>query len=458
MKKNRFLQLSDAYSLLIIITLAFGLRLIFFSTVQPWNERITNEPAIESDALEYNQLALSIISDKSFENFNSFRTPGYPLFVALLYSMSSSSVQFVLLVQIFVSLASIFLIYKIAVLFLQPKISLLSAFLFAFDTTQATYTVSLLTETLFVFLFLLSVYCFCNYLKYNNILSLCISALILGLATLVRPILIFFPVVVVPIILIERDMKTTHKLIRILCFVLIFFLTVSPWLLHNYSKYGEAKLSSISGLNLLYYNAAYTEASKTGKSVDEARKEFNIKAAELGADTADIYCFKNSSIYSAIAKQYIKGNLLLYAKQHLKGTINMFKGFGVQKLAMTLNLTAESNHSEYIGRSGIFNRITNFIKGKSAGILLLYLLLGLYLWTNYIFSVYGIFVLCKDRKMIMIILLFILIILYFAALTGVVGYPRYRIPLIPFINILCATGIFALYEKYRSKYVVDLRF
>ena len=52
----------------------------------------------------------------------------------------------------------------------------------------------------------------------------------------------------------------------------------------------------------------------------------------------------------------------------------MFKGFGVQKLAMTLNLTAESNHSEYIGRFWNFNRI-EFYKGKSADILLLYLLL-----------------------------------------------------------------------------------
>ncbi|MBN2771644.1 MAG: glycosyltransferase family 39 protein [Spirochaetes bacterium] len=451
MKKNKFLQFIEEYGLIVIIILAFGFRLIFFTTVQPWNEKVANQPVIESDALEYNQLALSIISDKSFKNFNSFRTPGYPLFVALLYSISSSSVQFVLLVQIFLSLASVFLIYKTAVLFFQPKIALLSAFLFAFDTTQAAYTVSLLTETLFAFLFLLSVYCFCNYVKDKNILSLCISALILGMATLVRPILIFFPAVAVLVILIERNMKTTRKLVRALYFVLVFFITVFPWLLHNYSKYGEAKLSSISGLNLLYYNAAYTEASKTGKDVDEVRKEFNITAAELGADTIDIYSFKNSSIFSSIAKQYIKSNLLLYAKQHLKGTINMFTGFGVQKLAMTLNLNTESDHSDCIGGSGIFNRITNFIKGKPVGILLIYLLLGLYLWINYLFSVYGMFVLWKDRGMIMI--LFILIILYFAGLTGVVGYPRYRIPLMPFINILCAAGIFAFYEKYLSQYL-----
>jgi len=66
--------------------------------------------------------------------------------------------------------------------------------------------------------------------------------------------------------------------------------------------------------------------------------------------------------------------------------------------------------------------------------------------------VYGAFLF--DRNKVLILILFILIILYFAALTGVVGYDRYRIPFMPFINILCAMGLIKAFErlKVRSNY------
>jgi hypothetical protein len=50
-----------------------------------------------------------------------------------------------------------------------------------------------------------------------------------------------------------------------------------------------------------------------------------------------------------------------------------------------------------------------------------------------------------------LVFLFILIILYFSALTGVVGVARYKMPFMPFINILCALGLFHFYDKKIDK-------
>ena len=162
MKKSKPWQFIKGHGLLLIIILAFVYRMIFFVSLQPWNPDSVRDEVIIGDALEYHPLAESILQSKSFENFTSLRTPGYPLFVALIYSFSASSVWLVLLFQIIISLVSLYLVYKITLLAASRKVALLAVFLFSIDTTQAVWTVELYTETLFLLFFLLSIYFLCK--------------------------------------------------------------------------------------------------------------------------------------------------------------------------------------------------------------------------------------------------------------------------------------------------------
>lgn len=402
------------------------------------------------DAIGYHQLALSILSEKSFVDFDSFRTPGYPVFVALIYGISSCSVWFVLIIQILLSLISVVLVYKIATVFFPHQIGLLSAFLFAIDTTQAFWSVALYTDTLFVFLFLISVYYLCISIKENDLLSNCLSAFFLGIATLVRPISFLFPFIAIVVLVLLSNLKLKIRIIHVLLFSVIFLVSISPWLIHNYSKYGEAKLSSISGFNLLLYNAAYTEVYKTGKPIEEVRNDFNILASKQGMDTTNIHTFKSSQIYSNIAKQYLKNNFLLYCKRHFMGIINMYAGLGTQKITSTFHFKSISPNVDPFASPGIFARIIEFFQSRSKAVLFIAFGLGLYLFINYLFSMYGIFLLIKKKEKLLV--LFILIILYFSALTGVVGYDRYRMPIMPFINILCAVGLSNFYGSVLHKF------
>ena len=128
----------------------------FFISLQPWDKEVVDKTIVISDAIGYNQLALSLVTNKSFNHFDNLRTPGYPVFIALIYDISNESVWFVLFVQILLSLISVFLVFKIASKIFSENIALLSAFLFAIDINQAYYTLTLLTETLFVTLFISS--------------------------------------------------------------------------------------------------------------------------------------------------------------------------------------------------------------------------------------------------------------------------------------------------------------
>lgn len=422
----------------------------FFISLQPWDKEVVDKTIVISDAIGYNQLALSLVTNKSFNHFDNLRTPGYPVFIALIYDISNESVWFVLFVQILLSLISVFLVFKIASKIFSENIALLSAFLFAIDINQAYYTLTLLTETLFVTLFISSIYFLCKSLKENTLLSVFVSALLLGVATLVRPVSFLFPVVAVFSLLLFMSQKVKLNLIYSLIFIVIYIASISPWLIHNYSKYGEAKLTSLSGWNLLFWYAAYTEAYKTGKSIEVVREDFANLAVEKGADLSEWDSFENSKIYSDIAKEYIKNNFGLYFKRHMMGVLNIYTGLNTKKIAELFHLQSRQLPHEQFAAPGLLKRISDFYKSKSNAEIIISMLIGFYLLVNYIFSLIGIYILLGKRDKYTF--LFIFIILYFSLLTGVIGMDRYRMPFMPFINILCAFGFSHFYANTLKKF------
>ena len=98
---------------------------------------------------------------------------------------------------------------------------------------------------------------------------------------------------------------------------------------------------------------------------------------------------------------------------------------------------------------GIFKRIIDFYNSKSRAEIIISVWIGFFLLVNYVFSLFGILIQVarKDKYTF----LFILIILYFSILTGVVGVERYRMPFMPFINILCAFGFIHFYFKILTR-------
>lgn len=449
MKKNNIYQFFSAKGLLLILLLAFVIRMGFFLSLQPWDNAVVTKSIFEGDAQDYHQLAVSMVKDKSFEEFNGYRSPGYPVFVALLYSISSSSVWFVLLVQLLLSLISVLLVYKIASTFFSRTVALLSAFLFAIDLNQAECVVMLYTDTLFVFLFLASVYYLCKGMKEKDFKIICVSAFVLGIATMVRAIAFLFPVAVIFFIIVFGFLKLRAKLIYSLAFGLIFIATISPWLLRNYIKYGEAELTTQSGSNLLFWNVVATEAYKSGKSEEQVHLEFEKIAALHGANTTEKNPFKISKIYSDIAQKYIRDNFFLYCKRHLMGMGNLFTNLSTKHIASIFHIESTSISYDYMASPGISTQILRFFQSKTTGEISIAISMIVYLLVNYLLAFLAtLFLIRKNKKFVF---LFILIILYFSVITGVIGLARFRIPFMPFINILCAAGFYYTYHKIIDK-------
>jgi hypothetical protein len=236
------------------------------------------------------------------------------------------------------------------------------------------------------------------------------------------------------------------KLKLSLLFGIIFMVVISPWLLYNYSMYGEAKLSSISSYNLLFCNVALTEASKTGKTFKEVQTEFQVLADQQAANQQTNNPTEKDKIYFNMAKDYIKDNLMLYCKINLMGIINLYSSVATKHIADNFHLKAKPLPSKGYEVISIFSKISNFIKNKPIGELIIAFTVSIYLILNYLFAFYGAFHFRKNKEYF--IFLFILIILYFTAITGAVGEARYRVPFMPFINILCALGILDLWRRF----------
>jgi 4-amino-4-deoxy-L-arabinose transferase-like glycosyltransferase len=304
----------------------------------------------------------------------------------------------------------------------------------------------LLEYTPKLFLFLVSAYYLFKSIKENNISSICLSALILGFATLERPIAFLVPVVVIFFILVFCKLKLKEKLIYSLLFSLIFIATISPWLLHNYTKYGVAKLTTQTGSNLLFYNVAYTEVYKTGKSNRQINEDFKVLAIKQGIDTTSRDSFQNSSIYFNITQQYIKDNFILYCKTHFLGITNMYTSIGIRNIASIFYLELKPINLNQWESPNLFTRIIDFFQNRTKGEIFISLGLSFYLLINYLFTFYAIFLLIRKNEKFVF-----LFILYFSVITGVPGNARFRAPIMPFVNILCAVGCLYFYDKRINK-------
>jgi len=103
------------------------------------------------------------------------------------------------------SVVSIFVTYRLAKLVLNDKkIAFLSGALLSFSLESITHSYYLLSETFFTFLFLISIYFFILSRKSQKMNYLILSAVFFSFSVLTRPIALYFPVIMIVMILLEQ--------------------------------------------------------------------------------------------------------------------------------------------------------------------------------------------------------------------------------------------------------------
>jgi len=271
---------------------------------------------------------------------SSVHMPGYPTWIYLLNFLSQNQIGY-LTGDIIISGITIYIIYQLSqVIFNDEWVSKISAFIFSIYPFSIFYSISGLSETLYVFLILSSILLFYkNYFFYGSIVII-LSIYVKGISDYIAPILI--------LIFSFFVYKDTFKqgLQRFFLYFLTYCVIMSPWWVHNWNKYNKFVRTDLAYGYHMYAGNNFMNKSgggSGGTDVDnsqilgyEIRQRWNpsdyIRSDKIFKKEAYNYILEDPNRF---LKQYIKKfyrfwSFVPYAKEYknLTYSIISFVSFG----------------------------------------------------------------------------------------------------------------------------------
>ena len=431
--------------------------------------------AIDSigDSREYVALARNLAQHQTFSRDSVppyrpeiFRTPAYPLLLAGSFIVHRSSfIVLALVVQLLLSLATVWLTWKLALeLELTPKAAAVAALLVALSPNLAFLSSKLISETLFTPLLLVCLLLLNRFRLAGRIPDLIAAGVCSGLLVLTRPIATFFPLLLAAYVLFlkgtvpARGLSPVHSARRVplgapLVLLAAASVVVAPWVIRNGVKTGRYIISTASEHNIYLYDAATVLAAQKGITIPQARDAMMAEAtAKFGPiDTNDeatmwqklaaiarphffskpalavpVWLF---GVFADFLNPISPGPLLIHAgSSPAPGSANL--------LQSSLGLLAKGKVVEAFGTAW---RVR--VGGAPLFILVVLALAALF---NLILIWFGLASLFLRRSRSLLWLL--LPILYFTLLTGTVGDARFRAPIEPLLCLFAALA-FTRHEK-----------
>jgi 4-amino-4-deoxy-L-arabinose transferase-like glycosyltransferase len=216
--------------ILAILIIAGLLRLFYVNTV------VVDAP-IRADARKYTILGYNLASKGVYSLSLSeplrptrYITPGYPLFLALLFKVAGGLEAFYLLVlnsQAIVSTLTVLLVYYLGLKLASCRTAIFASILAAISPHSIVSTGYVLTESLFTFLLTLSVVLGVEALDRESMLLMAVCGLTLAAAALVRPALLLFPTAIFLVAWRKQGLKAAG--FTILAMLIAFSVIWSPW-------------------------------------------------------------------------------------------------------------------------------------------------------------------------------------------------------------------------------------
>lgn len=409
--------------------------------------------AFQPDSQGYIDPAIKLISTGFYPIDSAYRTPIYPLFIAIIYWILGQNPLMIIGAQVIIGTLTVWLSYHLGVKILSKPVALLGAFLLAISVESITSVFYILTETLFTFLFLAGLISWVNGCRKNSKLWLACAGILMGLSALCRPLAVYFPLFLALGLLINKGLTWKRRIVQAAVFIFLFLLSLAPWIIRNIYIVGSPTISTISSYNMLFYEAASVEANIRGVSETQVRDEFtdlvNQTLVERGWTNNE---GNRSRVDSLLADQIILAHPVRFLYIHLKGDLNGFLP-DVTSVTEILGATIGSKGTlSVLNQYGILAAIRNYFGGKT-WLLELLLPLIILLALVYLFAVDGIVEIIHHHNWISLLLL-VIPVFYFLFLPGPASLPRFRVPVMPYISLLAGFGLrmaWNYFEGWRKK-------
>lgn len=423
----------------------FGLFILF--AVQ----RVDPNRIYSRDSQSYQDSALALleahqfsVSPSDLNTPQTIRTPGYPAFIASIYAIFGFHPIYVILAQILLSAASLWLTYVITLRLWNQRAAIVAMMLVAIHLETIFLVQQILTETLFTFTVLCSTAILLTLLAGSR--PRWIMALLMGfmiaVSTMIRPINYYFILLLLLFLLlfcIKVKIGWKSSALILLLTSLPSILLIGGWQLRNYRAFGSFEFSQIEGVNLLYYRAADILAIHNHTSIETARETITATHPGLGGITS----IQNNDSYKQLGITIIKQYPWLLPLSISRG------------LAKMMLIPGENSLMEYLGlpvakTGGVMGDLlkiplTTYVNKWFLHYPLqfaVFFFAGIYLLVLYSGSLYGIFLAFRDQQAFFAHLFLLILIGYFLMISaGPEANARFLAPVIPFLAIYAGQSL-----------------
>lgn len=232
-----------------------------------------NQPLNIYDEQAYQQLAQGLLTRGEFGfkpgKLTAIRPPAYPMFLASVYKLAGRvNTNIVRILQIVISVLSGMVLLILLGRITFPKVSLLATVVFLFYPTLLCFDYLILSETLFIFLFLLMLLALMAGVEKRSTLYFACAGVLLGLASLTRSITYPLALPLAVLLVFLQSAPRLKAASRSLVFVLGFCLAIAPWAVRNYHVFGSyVPVGTMGGLNLSMGNYQFTPLNRAWAAV-----------------------------------------------------------------------------------------------------------------------------------------------------------------------------------------------
>jgi len=378
----------------------------------------------------YFELAQNVLAGNGFSwsssapyGPNPLRTPGYVYFLAAL--LGTVGIAGAAIVQLLVSALIPVLGMHIARQITDSRrIGIVAGVILALDPTLALLSFNFYTDTLFIVLFFAWILLIFRYLEEPRLMTLAMSAAVLGFAVITRPTAQYIPLLIVPFIIWRFGARKWRRgAAHIFVSLAIVGAILAPWAVRNYNEFGAFGLSAQRAY-VLYTNLAPAVLSVAKGSDFLAERNTFLTQAE----------YKGDAITPANGGAYI-ARALEIVRAHPAATL-----FVATKSLFT-----------FFTNDGFYTLLA--VAGHAPRDFTLLLVAARLVWIAITVAAFAgaLVYLLKQRSQLAILI--ILLVAYFALTSTIAAFgtnPRYRLPVDPIILALAAVGGTFLFKYARS--------
>lgn len=404
------------------------------------DQRLYWEWSLKNAYLPWSEISKDLLSE---------RMPGSFLFFEFLQWITNKSLFLILLFQSILDSFTCVVIYKCAYL-INKKYSFYTGLFASFSPLLIIISSQILSDTLFLFTFSLSLLYLLKYSKPNSSqYHIYLSGLMLGISCFIRAAafpLIFLSLPIIYFLIKSHKLNNIKATLVLLIFFIISLAPVFNRLMDNIIYHNSVSLTSQTGAHAAYWIVPGILSISDKFNRQQSIEYMNIRIQEKGGLTNKPY---------ADSKKMMSVSLEVLYEQNLT---NILYGWG---RSLFLNIVAPSilidprvrnlEHSSFAEQGKISSWLMKNLENKESIKYIIVLITSLFFAIfTFISLIIGFYCLVKYNVVFAILAFFI--ILYFSVLTGPTLSPKYSMPFIPIILYFQAIFIDKLFLFYKRRY------